>query len=730
MGNLIKWLLVSISALVGLLLIACILIVVAFDPNDYKPLVVEKVKEATGRDLIIEGDLSWQFWPPIGISIGKTQLNNTEAFGGTPMMKLGKAVVDVEILPLFKQQVRIDEITVDDFYLHLITKENGETNLDDLTAKQGAEDIPDTQPEPQPESEPQPVPRAQEREPAETVGFAFEDISFGKGISINNAVIINEDQKAGATKKVDLRRFYVGQFAFGNWFDLGLELALEIDNPQLLANLSWQSQLNLDKAMQSLKLREGVLSIVASGKALPKPVTLTLNTAADFDFASETASISPLNLSLDTLNINAPIQIKQLKSKPEVNIEVRLDTFNARSLLEDMGLALETANEAALRQVAMQTNLGFNAESSTLSVADLVVSLDDTKVTGNASVKTGEILVSRFGLNVDQLNLDDYLPPPKEGTEAPAPAEKAPPPDLSALKSMDVEGKVTVGSLTASKMQLQNISVDLLVRNGKLLIKPFTADMYQGKIRSEFTLDSNPQVPEFKVQQSITGLQVNPLLVAAVDKDILAGTTEFTASITGKSLDPVTIQETLNGQGRFTFRDGAVKGVNVAQMIRDAQAALSGEKADAVNEPKQTDFSEMGGTFTIVNGLVNNPDLNVLSPLLRIRGQGDIDLPAQQLNYQTKVSVVDTLKGQGGKAAADLKRLTIPLRIKGSFAEPDINLDFEGALKAKVEEKVQEEGKKLEEKAKEKISEKLTDFFKKREKKKDEAKQNDSKEQQ
>ena len=119
------------------------------------------------------------------------------------------------------------------------------------------------------------------------------------------------------------------------------------------------------------------------------------------------------------------------------------------------------------------------------------------------------------------------------------------------------------------------------------------------------------------------------------------------ANISGQSLDPDTIQKTLNGNGKFEFKDGAVKGFNLAQMIRDARAAFGGGKAEVQEEAApQTDFSELSGSFTIKNGLVNNPDLKAFSPLLRVRGEGDVNLPVQKLDYRTKVSVVGSLEGK------------------------------------------------------------------------------------
>ena len=69
------------------------------------------------------------------------------------------------------------------------------------------------------------------------------------------------------------------------------------------------------------------------------------------------------------------------------------------------------------------------------------------------------------------------------------------------------------------------------------------------------------------------------------------------------------MKKTLNGNAAFIFRDGAVKGVNIARMIREARAKLKGQTLPPSDEPEQTDFAELTGTVTFTNGLAKNPDL-------------------------------------------------------------------------------------------------------------------------
>lgn len=63
----IKWLL---ALLVTLVVAVTLYLTVFFDPNDFKPEIVNAVKKQTGRELVIGDDLSWTFFPTVGINLG------------------------------------------------------------------------------------------------------------------------------------------------------------------------------------------------------------------------------------------------------------------------------------------------------------------------------------------------------------------------------------------------------------------------------------------------------------------------------------------------------------------------------------------------------------------------------------------------------------------------------------------------------------------------------------
>ena len=107
-----------------------------------------------------------------------------------------------------------------------------------------------------------------------------------------------------------------------------------------------------------------------------------------------------------------------------------------------------------------------------------------------------------------------------------------------------------------------------------------------------------------------------------------------------------------------------------------SQGKLSGLK----NSPaEKTDFSELSASFNVVNGVAQNQDLALVSPLLRVTGAGAVQLPGRTVDYTVKPKIVASLEGQQGAQA--LNGLEIPVRISGPWSGVKYEPDLGGVLK-------------------------------------------------
>ncbi|MEF1231567.1 AsmA family protein, partial [Vibrio fortis] len=117
-------------------------------------------------------------------------------------------------------------------------------------------------------------------------------------------------------------------------------------------------------------------------------------------------------------------------------------------------------------------------------------------------------------------------------------------------------------------------------------------------------------------KKAIKGVKVQPLLVDVANNDMLEGTGNIDVNVSGKSLTPTGIKQNLVGTIAINFADGAVNGINVAQLIRENYAKIKGEKYDESEDVQKTDFSAMKATLKVDKGWVSTNDLSAQSPLL------------------------------------------------------------------------------------------------------------------
>ena len=115
----------------------------------------------------------------------------------------------------------------------------------------------------------------------------------------------------------------------------------------------------------------------------------------------------------------------------------------------------------------------------------------------------------------------------------------------------------------------------------------------------------------------------------------------------------------------------------------------------------------MSGTAQITNGLVNNQDLLMASPLINIKGAGTANLVSEVLDYRLTLQRTKALSEAEQADAEDLKNMLIPVNVSGTFAKPNIKVDTKAIVLETQKEKIEEKKTELKEKLDEKIGEKL-----------------------
>ncbi|NOQ94326.1 MAG: AsmA family protein, partial [Methylophaga sp.] len=484
--------------------------------------------------------------------------------------------------------------------------------------------------------------------------------------------------------------------------DLSLVAKVNKEQQSIDATLSANIISNLKNQQTSLNALNLTAELI--DPALPGgKADLKVTTDISADLQQETLTLSNVLVTVHDFLINSNINVSKLLSdNPNVVGEIKIQPFNLRQLANRLAIELPPMTDGSTLEL-VQLNTDFSASSKHFNAKQLDITLDQSKLSGQFAVNNFANPALSFKLVLDDIDADRYLPPASKDQVAPpasAAAAGASQLPLETLRQVNAKGTLDIGKLKISGMHSEKIHVEINAGKGLIKLNPMSANLYQGQYKGNVNLDARGKTLKLSIDENLKGVQAGPLLKDLSGDDKISGQVNANVKLVGSGATVDQIKQTLSGNGKLSFTDGALKGVNIAESIRKAKAAFKGESLPPSDEPLQTDFSSLSGSFTVKNGIINNQDFITMAPLLRINGAGTVDLPKENINYALKVAIVGTSKGQGSAALDDLKGLTIPVKITGTFDNPKPTVDLASMLKAKATEEIKA-------KATDKLKEKL-----------------------
>ena len=675
---------IAFVSFVGLLVVGYMML----DPNDFKQEISEVVKEKTGQELVISGDIEKSIYPNLGVNIGAVALKNPTGYEADNFAQLERVSVSISLMPLFSGKIIADTVLLQGAKINLEKNSQGKANWEVFAQSAKGADK-DKQKK-----------KEKTAKKLDTEKFQFE------GIEIIDASLTFIDKQSGQNITLDKVNLITEVEELTKPFLVKFSAQLNSETPKVTADFDLKTLVNLSQDLKQVKLEDLAAKLNADAPdILPTKLEAQLDTEISLDLNQMAIAVKDLQLKLMDLVLKGNINAANLAANPTLDSNIELTRFNPRDLTSKLKIELPPMKGSdALTAVELKT--AVTGTLNELKIKELKLVLDQTNIDGNATISNLMNPATTFALNVDKINVDDYLPPKpdkpeQQQTQTAANKEKI---DLEPLRKLNLNGVINVGEVIVQNLKAENIKVTIKAKDGILQANPVNADLYQGKFDANVKLDARTDTPKVSVKKNLIDFQAGPFTKDLLEKERISGNANVNLDVTAAGIDPEQIKKTLNGNVSFKFLDGAVKGINIGKMIREGQSIFQGGEA---SEHEQTDFAEISGGAKITNGVIQNNDLKAQSPLLRVTGKGKVDLPREKIDYVAVVALVATSKGQGGKGLTDLKKAPIPLKIKGDLTSPKIGLDFEEAMKLVGEQKKKEVKEKAKKKIKDKIGDKL-----------------------
>ena len=672
MGRLIKFIGYFVAALVALLVVVAVLAMVFLDADDLGARISAGVKESTGRDLVIEGDVGLKVFPLVAVEIGKTTLGNAPGFGDEPFASFDSARLSVRLLPLIlKREVRVGTAELESLNVNLAVDKSGRNNWDDLSQDSSATET-----------------EAGEAADADGKGVTL-DIS---GINVADTSFVYDNAQTGERYSISNINMRTGRVVAGEPipFDGGLRFELQPAAISGDIELDMVAQFDTDAGTVSL---DGV-QVAGNVEGLANvPVTLTLDAPQlSVNTRDKTAAPGSLRIGILDLAIAADVEPFSYAGSVEPKAKLRIDEFSPRRLLQTLEIEPPpTADPNALDKLSLTANadVGENA----IVLRDLVLNLDDTRMTGLMQVPRATGGKYRIVVKADNIDLNRYMAPADESA-AEAAGGTAPieiPADL--IRPLNVTAKLEVAEILIGAIPLQNVEVSLLTNDGKMRIHPIAASVFDGSYNGDIRVDVSGNTPTVSFNEAVEGVKLAPLGKAMFEADNISGTVNGNFKLSGRGSNTAELQKTLSGNMDFNLLDGAWEGTDVWYELRRARALFKREQAPQPRQPARTEFSSVKATGTVTDGIFRNDDLAAELPFMRVTGRGSVDLPAATVDYGLTARVLEKPEFVSGATEAELDEFTeavIPLKISGPLSSPSIKPDVEAMLKKELRKKAEE----------------------------------------
>ncbi|WP_139708095.1 AsmA family protein [Aeromonas allosaccharophila] len=666
-------------------LLAIVTLISLIDPNQFKPQLAEQVRKSTGRELVMAGEIDWRFWPSLGLSLEQVALRNPAGFAEPDLVRFEQGEASVALLPLLSHRLEIGKVTLSGAHLFIQTKADGSSNLSGLIQDSAASTAAATS-----------EPVAPSTTPVPTGDKQPWQISL-QGVALSQASALVQDDRNGTSLRLDRLDLDMGQLATGQW--VPVTLAAKGSADKLAFDVKGQTQIKLAQEVMASELKDLSLSGSLSEPALRLD---------SFSIKGDRLALGEWsNLTLALKGAKGEGQQASLAASLEGTLKGRLDKEMKLAELSDVLLSAALEGDALPRPQMKLKLAGFaraELDKQLITLSKLVMSADEALLSGDGTVQLGAVPAISFDLKGEKLDLDKWLAnstpttptQAKEGKSAAGASNAAASgnkavsgknealsavePDLGALKGGYLDGRLQLGSLRLKGLDLGAVDLQVVLAKGLLTLKQFSATVAGGQVNANGVLDARQQPVTYKVHKQVTGVNIRPLLQTLAQSDLLEGKGDLDVQVQGRGLSALALRNWMQGKVTLKLSDGALHGINLPEMIREARATLSGKGAEQVKEARKTDFSALTASFQIADGIARSNDIQLFAPALRVKGEGQTALVPESLDFLFLTSIVESSKGQGGKDVDELKEITIPVRIGGHWQAPSYQLDVKALL--------------------------------------------------
>ena len=629
--------LIVLGCLCVLLIAAAVAVPFFIDVNRYRPMIAERLEQATGRKVTL-GPIALRLLPAPTLSVAPLAIAESPRYPGRDALRAKSLAIRIAPLALLKGRVAVRSIVMQAPELTLIRDASGTWSFDDLI--QRAEKAPQASPPPTGADAPGGI----------SVTVESAAIHSGRLVVYDDAVV------PGSRSELTLAPIDATLRGWGPGEETHIELAAGLGRSQLeaaalLATGGGGSRIEAEARGRDLRAQDLVLLLPWLGVTRPKGMEV------DGSLDIEGDARLPLDRP-EAISFKGTVRLKGISYKdamllqPVKNVSGRLTVDGDHAVWDDFNVSIAGSSLSGRLQVVdfLRPRVGFALTSKNLDFNAILAALEPAAAS-----------------------------PPASGNLASAVGGSA------LLDQISAQGTLSMDAIRFQTFDLTGFSATVDFAHGVLALKDLKAAFYGGGIEGSARVDLRPKEPAYRLETRLGSVEVNPL-IAAYDpalKDLLRGRLSGRLEVSASGADMQPILASASGAGALQMTDGAITSFSVLKQLASV-LELAGGKGIGKDE---TPFEYLRGTLAIGSGRATTEDLELHAADLDLFGRGWIGLDTAlnlavtaSFSQESTRGMVDQTARLASLTGTD-GRLAVHLLMAGSLAAPRVRLDTKAQVR-------------------------------------------------
>ena len=615
------------AAVIIALVLAVVLIIGTYDFNNLKPKIRDAVMTATGRQMKINGDIGLKFSLTPTLFAEKVSFQNAPWGSRPDLATMRQLEVKVALIPLIRGFVQVKRLILIEPDLLIETDRSGKSNLEFDVSKRI--DAPKEKGAPP------------SKKPAGMPGLAIDELR------IENGTAGFRDGRSGKVYALRIDEF-----------------AASLPDPE-----------------SPIKLK-----LKASYNGVPFEVSGLLGSLKGF-ISSERDW--PVNLTVDA--VDAQVRVNGTLRDPQAfrGIEIGLSAKG-----KDIANLGKLAGKPIPLQGPFEISGRFSDPSpKTIKAAGLKVAYGGSDLGGTLEVNLSALRPRISGwLSSEKLDLKPFWPSsskaPDQGKQAQTPAspkraeEKQEklfpdtPIKLDPLKEADAAIQYRASNVLLPQLSLKNLSLDVVLKDGMLKLKPFTANIRGGIITSNLELHPQGQNALLNLTMKAEELDIGNLLKDLNITDALKGNANIDADLKSSGNSVAGLMAGLNGTVVFVMGKGEIQNKYLDLLGADLRFNLARLLSSIGQEADRTEIGCLVAGFSVTNGVADTTAFVIDTNYMTILGDGTLNLKTEGLNVGLKPTPKEGMATRlTDKYGITLSDLATPFRLGGTLSHPSLTID-------------------------------------------------------